>query len=467
MVQKGLTLYTTYEASTLFSDYPAKRSWYPFTGNLYQEVIPSAGDGYPYPIKALFLHMGTPAMASPAGHKQIEILRDPARIPLFFACDIVIGETSMYADYIFPDASVWERWGTPHITPAMLSAVSKVRQPVVGPLVETAEVDGREMPINMEALLIALGKRLELPGFGEDGFGPDRPFQRQEDWFLRAVANIALEGEGVPAADADEMALFATARRHLPKSVFDVDRWKEAVGEEHWPQAVYTLNRGGRFEDWDLMYNGDRQAHPFKSLFVLYVKKVVSARNSVNVEHIDGLLRCDPGLSADGTPVASNGDYPPHLITYKEIFGGHSGAMPADAWLGELLNENAVLMNRRDAEARKLADGDLVRVSSPTLREGQFNLGNRETKRVEGRLKVIKGIRPGVVAISWHFGDWAYGSRETVVDGELIPGDPKQARGPLHNALMLEDMKAGNVCLTDPIGGSASFFDTPVRTDRA
>ena len=88
---------STYEASTPFSDYPAKRLWYPFRGNLYQEVILSAGDGYPDPIEALFLHMGTPAMATPAGHKQIEILRDPARIPLFFACDVVIGETSMYA----------------------------------------------------------------------------------------------------------------------------------------------------------------------------------------------------------------------------------------------------------------------------------------------------------------------------------------------------------------------------------
>ena len=68
------------------------------------------------------------------------------------------------------------------------------------------------MPINMEAHLIALGKRLEFPGFGRDGFGQGRLFQRQEDWFLKAVANnIALEGEGVRAVDADEMALFTKA----------------------------------------------------------------------------------------------------------------------------------------------------------------------------------------------------------------------------------------------------------------
>ena len=103
----------TYEESTLFSGYPAKRPWYPFTGNLYQEVIPSAKDGYPYPIKVLFLHMGTPVFSTPAGHKQIAILRDTKKVPLFIACDILIGETSMYADYVFPDTTYFERWGSP------------------------------------------------------------------------------------------------------------------------------------------------------------------------------------------------------------------------------------------------------------------------------------------------------------------------------------------------------------------
>ena len=151
------------------------------------------------------------------------------------------------------------------------------------------------------------------------------------------------------------------------------------------------------------MYRGDYQAHPFKSLFVLYVEKVASARNSMNGEHFDGLPRRPGAVCRRNArrverlvPVAS--DNP------QEIFGGHSRTMPADAWLGELLNENAVLMNRRDAEARNLADGDLMRTSSSTIPDGQFYLGNGETKRVEGRLKIIEGIRPGVVAISWHFG---------------------------------------------------------------
>ncbi|RMF55449.1 MAG: molybdopterin oxidoreductase, partial [Calditrichaeota bacterium] len=150
-----------YEESTLFREagYPAKRPWFPHTGNNYQEILPSAQDGYPYPIKALFLHKGTPAISVPGAHKNIEILTNLEAIPLFFACDILVGDTSMYADYIFPDTTAWERWGTPHTTPAYPVKSSKVRQPAVEPLVEKVTVFGHEMPINMEAVMLAIAEK--------------------------------------------------------------------------------------------------------------------------------------------------------------------------------------------------------------------------------------------------------------------------------------------------------------------
>ena len=51
---------------------------------------------------------------------------------------------------------------------------------------------------------------------------------------------------------------------------------------------------------------------------------------------------------------------------------------------------------------------------------------------------------------------------DVTVDGVLVPGDSKRGTGIVPNPLMLEDTSIGNVCLTDPIGGSSSFFDTPV-----
>lgn len=57
----------------------------------------------------------------PAGHTNIEILSNVEKTPLFIDSDIAIGETSLYADYIFPDLSYMERWefhgSHPSVTP--------------------------------------------------------------------------------------------------------------------------------------------------------------------------------------------------------------------------------------------------------------------------------------------------------------------------------------------------------------
>ena len=181
----------------------------------------------------------------------------------------------------------------------------------------------------------------------------------------------------------------------------------------------------------------------------------------------DGLPRVDPEMFADGTPIPTpGGNYPFHLITYKEIFGGHSRTMPPDLWLKELLPENKVVMNRKDGKRLGLEDDDSVILTSPTNPSGNFSLGYGPPIEIIGKIKLIEGIRPGVIAVSWHFGHWAYGSRDVTVDSKLIKGDPRRGTGIVPNPLMLEDTVVGNVCLTDPIGGSSSFFDTPVAIKR-
>ncbi len=177
-----------YENSTIFEDYPAKRPWYPLATDIYQEIVPSIGDAYPYPIKALFLYMGSPVYALPAGHTNIEVLKDPAKLPLFVTFDIVIGETSMYADYIIPDMSYLERWEFQKSHPNFIMKNAPVRQPVIAPLTETATVYGIEQPIGLESFLLAVAEKMGLPTFGPDGFGEGKPLVRQEDLYLKQTA---------------------------------------------------------------------------------------------------------------------------------------------------------------------------------------------------------------------------------------------------------------------------------------
>ena len=462
-----------YENTLLYQrdGYPARRPFFPYSNNVYQEIIPSAGDGYPYPIQALFLHKGTPVYAGPAGNPSIEILRDLDRIPLFFACDIVIGETSMYADYLFPDTSIWERWGTPHITPAVLTRVSKVRQPIINPIVETVTVFGQEQPVSMEAIMLAIAERLGLPGYGPDGLGEGFDFNAAEDWYLKEVANIAFGdkedgSDQAPEASDEEMALFRDARRHLSSVVFDEARWLASVGGEEslFRRMVTVLNRGGRFENFSGRHNGDYVGHPWGKMFSIYVENVARGRHSYTGEHSSGLPLYDVVRDYAGQPI-DDGDYDLALITYKEITGGQSRT-PGNYWLQHsILPENFVYLNPVDAEARGLANGDAVRVVSASNPEGLWRLGESEMA-VVGKVRVVEGLRPGTASFSWHYGHWAYGARDVTIDGVVLPGDERRAGGLCANAVMRVDPVLGNACLTDPIGASASFYDTMVRIEK-
>jgi len=455
----------TYEKSTLFDGYPAKRPWYPFTSELYQNVIPSAAAGYPYPIKALFIHKGTPILASPAGHLQIDMLRDSSLIPLVIACDIVVGETSMYADYIFPDVTFMERWGIPHVTPDVVTKVSKIRQPVVAPLTELVQVDGEEMPNGMEAFLLAIGSRLNLAGFGENGLGQGYKFTRPEHYYLAMSANLAFGdkedgSETLPGASDEEFSIFRQAHAHLPAAVYDEKIWQESVPPGLWPAVVSLINRGGRYEAVDAAYNSNKMAHQWKGAWNIFVEKVAQGKNSISGKNFDGLPVVEPVTDASGTEIRDTG-YNFKLLTYKEVTGGQSRTVSAP-WTTAILPENFIAMNRLDADQLGLRSGDRARITGPTLNK-PIDLGDGREYDMVGSVKVMEGIRPGVVAVSWSYGHWAYGSNDIEVDGQTIKGDPSRGRGLVPNPAMRLDPVVGDVCLTDPIGGSASFYDTDVN----
>jgi anaerobic selenocysteine-containing dehydrogenase len=281
-----------YEDTTLFAGYPAKRPWFPLASDIYQEIIPSIGDAYPYPAKALFIYMGSPVYALPAGHTNIEVLTDVKRLPLVVANDIVIGETSMYADYIFPDLTNLERWEFAGSHPNMVWKVQPVRQPVIAPIPEMVNVFGQEMPISPESMLLALAEKLELPGFGPNGFGAGKPYTHPDHLYLRMVANLAAgdkSTEALPDASAEEMRIFLEGRRHLPKSVFDPERWKQAAGAALWPKAVYLLNRGGRFDDFAKGYDGELLKNKYGTLVNLYQEKTAKTKNSMTGKPFPGV----------------------------------------------------------------------------------------------------------------------------------------------------------------------------------
>lgn len=470
-----------YEDTTIFEGYPARRNWYPLASDVYEEIIPSAGDAYPYPIKAAFMYMGSPVYSLPGGHTWIPILQDVEKLPLFVACDIVVGETSMYADYIFPDTTYLERWEFGGSHPNITFKVMGVRQPTIAPLDGTVTVYGQEMALQWEAVLLAMAEKLALPNFGPDGLGEGMDFRHPDDLYLRMVGNLAFGekkdgSDAVADASADEIAAFVDVRRHLPAAVFDPVRWESITGPL-WPKVVTVLARGGRFMAYDKGYPGDGvrpgsfdepyvipTGTKFGKLINLYLEKTAGVKHAGTGEGLPGVATyIEPYMGFDGQVIDDTpAGYDLKLITYREIASTKSRT-PGNYWLRSLLPENFVLMNRSDAAARGVAEGDTVRITSATNPEGTWELGHGHSHPMQGLVRTTEGLRPGVVAFSLGFGHWAYGGQDITVDGELIPGDMQRVKGIHANAAMRTDPIVPNTCLFDPVGGSAVFYDTQVK----
>jgi len=457
-----------YEKTTIFSGYPAKRNWYPLSSDIYEEIIPSIGDAYPYPIKVLFLYMAAPTYSLPAGHTNIKILCDTEKLPLFISNDILIGTTSMYADYIFPDLSFLERWEFQGSHPCVPNKVQPVRQPAMAPIPAECQVFGRAMPMSLESMILAIGQKMQLPGFGSDAFGKGVDLKHPDDFYVRALGNLAFGekpdgSEAVPDADDREMDIFRAARITFPTTIFDETRWKQIAGEKLWPKIVYILNRGGRFEDWEKGYKGNRVAHPYGALLNLYQEKtaatVHSGTGKKNVGHafyvpVRDYLGKEPEDLRKGYDLA--------LITHKSIAHCKTRTI-VDEWLTAVMPTNGILINPEDANRLRLKADQLVKVSSATNPSGDWDLGAGNKRSMVGKIILSGTMRPGVISFALGFGNWATGAVDVVIDGILIKGDPRRSAGIHANAAMWTDPTFKNTCMVDPIGGSVSFYDTYVR----
>jgi anaerobic selenocysteine-containing dehydrogenase len=454
-----------YEKSTLFNGYPSKRPWYPIADSIFQEVIPSAGDAYPYSIKALLLYMGAPNYSLPAGNELNAILADTKKIPLFIANDITIGATSAYADYIFPDGTYFERWEFHGSHGSVSQRVQPVRTPVVSPLVDSCTVFGQEMSMSLESMMMAIAERMGLSGFGPDGFGKGQALTHPDHYYLKMVANIATDGNPVPDATEAEESVFLRSRRHISGSTFDLERWKASVDPKWWKKVVYVLNRGGRFQEYADTYRGEQLTNAYARQINLYCEKTARFRNSMTGVRYDGIPRHYPVLDSLGRLLEDNEtEFPLQLSTYRQSMHTKSRTNSA-YWLLAAVPENAILMNRITAEASGYRSGDEVVIKSATNPDGIWDLGELGKRRVVGKIKVVEGMRPGVVTFSLGFGQWGNGASDMKVDGDLIRHDERRGRGIHANAVMRVDPFLKNTSLSDPIGASVVFYDTRVRLE--
>lgn len=454
-----------YEKTSLFAKdgYPAKRPWYPLGNNLIQEVLPSAAEGYPYKLRALLINRTSPIASAPRSDMQMKFIKDPKVIELVVSSDIVIGETSKYADYILPDLSYLESWNKEDIFPLLKYKFAGVIQPVT-----RVVPDGRQT----EQVYIDLLKGMGLPGVGDKALVDGSSINSPEDYYLKMIANVAFDGpKPVKDASAEELAIFEKARKLALGKYFDINKLKNAVKPEEWKKVVYVLNRGGRFEASGDEHVGQHIKYQLASTAHFYDDKAAGFKSAYTGKFFEGVPIADEIRQYNGEVYKPNKPF--QFINWKSrnMTTHRTGG---NAWLREVRNENYLWVNPIDAKNKGIKTEDTVYITS-------------NSAKVKAKVFVTPGIKPGVVGANFSFGHFGFGVQEETIDGKTIKPvegyghTPFEFNRPLHeeagyyngrgkgflvNALMDLDDSYFEGFLADPIIGGAAQQDIFVDIEK-
>src|SRR3989304_4833196 len=167
----------------------------------------------------------------------------------------------------------------------------------------------------------------------------------------------------------------------------------------------------------------------------MYFEKVAKTKNSMTGKSFKGIASYIPA-PADvlGNLIKDEEEgFDLELITYRVIQHTKSRTV-SNYWLLSIEPENSILINKRDADKLGFKDGEEVKIISKTNPEGTWNLLNGDKKPMVGKLKVIQGIRPGVVAFSLGFGHFAFGASVTLGEAGGVLREVPREKGIHANA---------------------------------
>ena len=465
--------------------YPSERPWYPFThAGITTEAIAGADQAYPYPVKVWINYYINQRNSIPGGKRFEETFADPAKIPLFISVDTTINETSVYADYIVPDVMFLDgQYGfMGQQTAACTAPGSAIRQPVVEPLTGRTD-DGRAMM--METFLIDCAKELGLAGFGPDAIpgdpegphaGESFPFEKAEDFYVRAIGNFAHNAE-TPEAPDEEVAY---AER------FPVGAYRDVLTDDEWRHAAYVLVRGGYFEAPEAAWDDEERHTIGVEVDPLYGLQMWHEMLATTPESTTGRMRYgtatyrepDDGMGRS-LAEADESEYPFTVTTFRE--STRTKARTAyDYWAHEVRPRNHVQIHPDDAAELGIGDGEMVRISS---RSGS----------VEGAARLTSRVRRGSVAGTHHYGhrqqgvsDWRivgaedavlgdrvasavlHGDHPQIIDGDVVKGDPRRGSSGfmVNDVMRRNDDVLADTPLVDNVGGGTVFLDTRVKIER-
>ncbi len=425
--------------------YPAKDTWYPFTNALESEVITNSAKGYPYKLDILLTFNSNFMYGTSGGENHIkELISDPKKaIPLFIAVDPFINESSKYADYIIPDSVLYETWGVVHAWAGYQTKINTLRFPVVRPKQATFK-NGE--PIEMISFMIELGKKLKLPGFGNKAIkgqdGKWYPFNKAEDFYLRAFENIAMDAKPVPDASDEDIKL-SGIEEYIPSL--------KRICEKNWRKTAYVMARGGRYQGIEHSYNGDTISRKYKKPIQIYNEVVALSKNSLTGKRRSGTIKYYKQRMVTGETFEKlfpKDKFPLIAFAYK------SNVLATPNTSSNLLKQikytTYVDINPRTAEKFGLKHGDFVKVSS---HDGE----------TEGYLRYRHGVHPDTIGVEQGDGRRAEGAVNIEINGKITKGKISRRTGVYYNKIGLQDPSRKIALATDFVCGSNVRHAIPVN----
>ncbi len=436
------------------SDPQPKLPWFPGTAAADNQALLSIVNQYPYSAKILVSWMSNTIQATPGAFRDevVERLKDPKVVPLFIACDVVMGEMSALADYFVPDTNPFESFGVVTQEGYWAGRGNAVRWQALEP--GSARI-ASDRYASYEAFICDVAKACGLPGFGEDAIaaadGTLYPLEDACDFFLKAVANLAYDTDPVEDIAPDEVKM--QGLDELPS------HWRASVSDEEWPKVLRVLSRGGRFWPVEQCIGEEgRSAYAANFLTLFYSETAGSKKNPKTGRFLSGTLGWTPELLQDFTPIAerySSEDYPFAGNNYKPRF--RSISMQANSpIMRDICAHNYIEVHEDDAASLGVSDGDTIRVVGPDGAE------------MRGEAMVRAGVTPGTFSIAYGYGHMQYGCKNVEIDGEVAAGDSAIASGVHLQQMQDPTMEDGALYyLTDIIASSPGRSGGMFRIEKA
>ncbi len=376
-----------------------------------------------------------------------EILANEKYIPFIISVDTSMSETTEMADLILPDATFLERYTAEAPQSYALIPFLQLRQPVSKPLGEA---------MDMQDIFIQLARRIG------GGIAKLHPFDTAEEFIKASMLETAAAAKktGKPLLGVDFKPISGDPWKYIKKygvayqgskPVYMAHEKKLSAGKLKgtvvdkatgtiWNPAKAHVSRS---DVKSKGYRGSKKA--YKGYAGQKVDGVAYAGFKPDKFNKSGLVEIKSSYLAKAAPkvwmdikgvVKSNESFlkkhlfsglpcwvpvPEHRqMTHKQLVMTsfkvnvqiHSRSQNCK-WLQEIYHNNPACMN--PDTARKLLgpgvkDGDLVEIEQamPALPNPPGPAGTKQT-RIVTKLLLSEGIHPGVVAISYHCGHWAYG----------------------------------------------------------